>query len=152
MTISASAPDVPAQGDCPLCCPVAEHVVWHDASCRAILVDDADYPGFVRVIWQRHVREMSDLPGFEQRHLMNVVFAVETALRGLLQPDKINLASLGNVVPHLHWHVIPRFRDDRHFPDPIWAAPSREAIARTAPDPVALGVAIESALTEITCG
>jgi diadenosine tetraphosphate (Ap4A) HIT family hydrolase len=37
-----------------------------------------------------------------------------------MAPDKINLASLGNVVPHLHWHVIPRFADDPHFPNPVW--------------------------------
>jgi len=58
---------------------------------------------------------------------MRAVFATEQALREALAPDKVNLASLGNVVPHLHWHVIPRFRDDRHFPAPIWAAPARAA-------------------------
>jgi diadenosine tetraphosphate (Ap4A) HIT family hydrolase len=55
------------------------------------------------------------------------VFAVEAALREIAQPDKINLASLGNVVPHLHWHVIPRWADDVNFPDAIWAAPRRAA-------------------------
>ena len=57
---------------------------------------------------------------------MDVVFAVETALREVAQPDKINLASLGNLVPHVHWHVIPRWAADRCFPDPIWA-PARRA-------------------------
>jgi diadenosine tetraphosphate (Ap4A) HIT family hydrolase len=42
-----------------------------------------------------------------------------------MNPDKINLASLGNVVPHLHWHVIPRFADDAHFPSPVWAQAQR---------------------------
>jgi diadenosine tetraphosphate (Ap4A) HIT family hydrolase len=59
---------------------------------------------------------------------MNAVLATERALRKALQPDKINLASLGNLVPHLHWHVIPRWRDDSHFPAPIWAAPQRTAV------------------------
>ena len=52
---------------------------------------------------------------------MSAVYATESILRDLLRPDKINLASLGNVVPHLHWHVIPRWKNDSHFPDPIWA-------------------------------
>ncbi|MEI4902545.1 HIT domain-containing protein, partial [Klebsiella pneumoniae] len=52
------------------------------------------------------------------------------ALRSLYSPDKVNLASLGNVVPHLHWHVIARFRDDAHFPDPIWSVPRREGVPR----------------------
>ncbi len=43
-----------------------------------------------------------------------------------MQPDKMNVASLGNMTPHVHWHIVPRFRDDRHFPHPIWAAPQRE--------------------------
>lgn len=83
-------------------------------------VDDHDYPGFCRVIWREHAKEMTDLPPVDQRHLMHIVFAVEQALRELLKPDKINLASLGNMTPHLHWHVIPRFHDDRHFPNPVW--------------------------------
>jgi diadenosine tetraphosphate (Ap4A) HIT family hydrolase len=44
-----------------------------------------------------------------------------------MRPDKVNLASLGNVVPHLHWHVIPRYRDDAHFPAPVWGQKQRSA-------------------------
>lgn len=65
--------------------------------------------------------EMTDLSAPERARLMNAVFATEAVLREVLAPDKVNLASLGNVVPHLHWHVIPRYRDDPHFPSPIWA-------------------------------
>ena len=53
--------------------------------------------------------------------------AAEAALRKVMAPDKVNLASLGNVVPHLHWHVIPRFADDPHFPNPVWGARLRDA-------------------------
>src|SRR6185503_11089404 len=94
--------------------------LWRDASCRVVLVDEAEYPGYCRVIWQRHVAEMSDLDIGERSHLMRVVFEVEVALRDWLRPHKVNLASLGNLVPHLHWHVIPRFRDDAHFPNSVW--------------------------------
>jgi diadenosine tetraphosphate (Ap4A) HIT family hydrolase len=116
---------------CPLCHPANETVLWQDDRCRVILVDDADYPGFCRVIWGGHVKEMTDLAEPERLHLMTVTVAVEKALRELLQPDKINLASLGNQVPHLHWHVIPRFTDDAHFPDPVWA--TRKRATRAAP-------------------
>jgi len=94
---------------------------------RVVLIDDADYPGFARVIWNRHVRELTDLSVSERSELMAAVFAVEGALRAILAPDKINLASLGNQTPHLHWHVIPRFADDAHFPHPVWAQPQRSA-------------------------
>ena len=112
--------------DCPLCDVRGEAVLWQDARCRVILADEPDYPGFLRVILHAHTREMTDLSAADQVALMRVVWAAETALREVLAPDKINLASLGNVVPHLHWHVIPRFRDDPHFPNPVWGAKLRE--------------------------
>ena len=115
---------------CSLCHPVNETVLWRDGRCRVILLDDADYPGFCRVIWGGHVKEMTDLAEPERMQLLEVVFATEKILREILEPDKMNLASLGNQVPHLHWHVIPRFTDDPHFPDPVWAA--RKRVARVA--------------------
>jgi diadenosine tetraphosphate (Ap4A) HIT family hydrolase len=113
-------------------------VLWRDGFCRVVAVGDPDYPGFCRVILDRHVREMTDLAADERARLMRVVFEVEAALRELLAPEKVNLASLGNAVPHLHWHVIPRFRDDRHFPAPVWAAPARAGAPGRAFDPAAL--------------
>jgi len=114
---------------CELCQGPGGEVVWQDALCRVVRVEAADYPGFCRVIWNSHVGEMTDLPSADRRHLMTLVFAVEAAVRSLLRPDKVNLASLGNMVPHLHWHVIPRRRDDRHFPQPIWGEALRAASA-----------------------
>lgn len=119
--------------DCPLCA-VDNEPLWRDDLCRVVLAGEADYPGFCRVILNRHVKEMTDLPADERQQLMAVVFAVEAALREVLNPDKINLASLGNMVPHIHWHVIPRFADDRHFPDAVWAAPRRDGAVHTTDD------------------
>jgi diadenosine tetraphosphate (Ap4A) HIT family hydrolase len=119
---------------CELCAADGGEVLWRDERCRVVLVADPDYPGFCRVIWNAHVNEMTDLAGPDRHHLMAVVFKVERALRQTINPDKINLASLGNMTPHLHWHVIPRFRDDRHFPGPIWAAPQRPGSHRPACD------------------
>jgi diadenosine tetraphosphate (Ap4A) HIT family hydrolase len=114
---------------CPLCETGNATVLWRDDRCRVILVGDADYPGFCRVIWHEHVREMTDLDAGDREHCLRVVLAVEQVLREILDPAKINLAALGNQVPHLHWHVIPRFADDAHFPDAVWAARRREGHA-----------------------
>jgi diadenosine tetraphosphate (Ap4A) HIT family hydrolase len=111
---------------CELCESVGGTPLWQDALSRVVLVEDRNYPGFCRVIWTKHVKEMTDLPVVERRHLMEVVFAVESAVRQALHPDKINLASLGNLTPHLHWHVIPRWTGDRHFPNPIWGEVQRD--------------------------
>lgn len=96
---------------------------------RVVGAGDPDYPGFLRVIWHEHVREMTDLPPAGREHCLRVVFAVERALRDTLRPEKINVASLGNLVPHVHWHVIPRFANDAHFPDPVWSAKRRAGVA-----------------------
>jgi diadenosine tetraphosphate (Ap4A) HIT family hydrolase len=125
---------MPDMTDCPLCSAHGEDSLWCDDFCRVILARDDDYPGFCRVILNQHVKEMTDLDPTDRQRLMAVVFAVEAAVRQAFNPDKINLASLGNMVPHLHWHVIPRFADDRHFPDAIWAAPRRLRPHRAADD------------------
>jgi len=101
--------------------------LWRGPVCRVVAIEEPDYPGFVRVILERHAREMADLERAERDQLMSVVFAVEAAVRDTMQPHKMNLASLGDMTPHVHWHVIPRFRDDRHFPNPVWSVPQREA-------------------------
>lgn len=111
---------------CELCSNPGGAILWQSAECRIIRVDDPYYPGFCRVIWNEHVREMTDLDLSARERLMRVVYAVETVVRQLFSPDKINLASFGNVVPHLHWHIIPRWVDDRHFPEPVWGAVRRE--------------------------
>lgn len=69
---------------------------------------------------------MTDLEPAARNHLMQVVFAVEAVVRELFSPHKINLASFGNMVPHVHWHIIPRWQDDRHFPEPVWGKVQRE--------------------------
>jgi len=117
--------------NCELCDEVGGELLWKDGVCRVVRIKEHGYPGFCRVIWSSHVREMTDLSDVDRMRLMRVVFAVEAVLRELLQPHKINLASLGNMTPHLHWHVIPRFQDDPHFPQPIWA-PYQRAIRSSA--------------------
>lgn len=131
---------------CELCDRTGGELLWRDERCRVVHVDEPGYPGFCRVIWERHVKEMTDLSDDERLHLMEVVFAVESVLREQLAPDKVNLASLGNVVPHLHWHVIPRFADDPHFPSPIWAEAQRGVIGEHEVNTEALATALAAAL------
>jgi len=119
--------------DCVFCKPSGETVIWSDARCRVLQVTDAGFAGFCRVVWNEHVTEFSDLDEADRNHVMKVVVAVERSLRSLLSPHKMNVASLGNQTPHLHWHVIPRYRDDSRYPHPIWAAPRREPAARALP-------------------
>ena len=110
---------------CPLCEADGGLLVFRNESLRIIQAVEAGFPAFYRVVWNRHVAEFSDLSAAEREACMDAVVAVEQVLRSELRPDKINLAALGNMVPHLHWHVIARFAWDSHFPAPVWSAPQR---------------------------
>ncbi len=110
---------------CELCSQDGGELIWRDERCRVVLVAEPGYAGYCRVIWNGHVKEMTELAEPDRSHCMSVVFALEIELRALLQPHKINLASLGNLTPHLHWHVIARFPSDPHFPNSLWGARMR---------------------------
>lgn len=114
---------------CELCESDGGILIWRGELCRVVGVPEPGYEGFCRVVWNAHAKEMTDLMPGERSHCMGVVFAVEATLRELLSPDKVNLASLGNATPHLHWHVIARFRDDPHFPNSVWGARVRPPAA-----------------------
>lgn len=112
---------------CALCAGDGGTLVHRSAKWRVIRADEAHFPAFYRVVWSDHVAEFSDLSPSDRVACMAVVATVEQVLRTQLQPTKINLAALGNMVPHLHWHVVARFADDTHFPDPVWASARRPA-------------------------
>ena len=118
--------------NCVLCAdlkPEEGQLIWRGDDCRVIMVNDSDLSGFCRVIWNHHIVEMSDLSYGERDHLMGLVFVVEDAIRQIMWPTKVNLAALGNMTPHIHWHVIPRFTDDAYYPGSIWSTRTRDTAA-----------------------
>ncbi|HWI83919.1 HIT family protein [Ramlibacter sp.] len=114
---------------CPLCEGAGGTPVFQAQALRVIRTDEGGFPAFYRVVWNDHVRELSDLGRAQRQLCLEAVVVVEEALRRHLRPAKVNLAALGNMVAHLHWHVIARFEWDSHFPAPVWAAAQREAPA-----------------------
>ena len=118
-----------AEVACPLCAEDGGALVWRGEHLRVIRAQEAGFPAFYRVVWNAHVAEFSDLSAAERVHCMEAVALVEQALRELLAPTKVNIAALGNMVPHLHWHVIARFGWDSHFPSPVWAPAQRPSPA-----------------------
>ena len=110
---------------CELCEKEGGQVVVRGPRWRLVRVLDEYFPAFYRLIWAPHVAELSDLDAPSRIECMELVACVEREMRWALHPTKINLASLGNLVPHLHWHLVARFDWDTHFPQPIWATPQR---------------------------
>lgn len=109
---------------CPLCLAQNENVIYKNDLFRVILVDEI--PGFTRIILNKHIAEFSDLSLDESLEISKAIYKIEKAMLKHIKPDKVNIASLGNYVPHLHIHIIPRYKDDAWFPDSIWSDKHRE--------------------------
>ncbi|GKS88158.1 HIT family protein [Acidovorax sp. SUPP2539] len=144
--MAATAPAAATVPDCPLCDGDGGAMVWRGPKLRVIRAQEAGFPAFYRVVWNAHAAEFTDLDAGDRLHCMEAVAAVETALRAHVQPDKINLAALGNMVPHLHWHVIARFAWDSHFPGAVWATPQRDRAPEREAEVAARLAAAEAAM------
>jgi diadenosine tetraphosphate (Ap4A) HIT family hydrolase len=119
--------------DCPLCTGAGGRILLQAPKWRLVHAEEPGFPAFYRLVWQEHVREFSQLARAERHEVADLLAAIDSAMLRVLQPTKVNLASLGNAVPHLHWHAIARFDWDSHFPGAVWAQPQRAA------DPARLG-------------
>jgi len=123
-----------ALSTCEFCNGDGGEVLFRGEQFRVVAVEGDEaklYPGFCRVVWNDHVKEVTDLPSPDRDTFMAAVYRLEAVLRNALSPVKMNLASLGNMTPHLHWHVIPRYADDAAYPKPVWALSSLQAQTAT---------------------
>lgn len=111
--------------NCPLCAAEGGQLIWKNEEMRVVLADEPELPGFCRVIWNEHLAEMSHLSIDQRSRLWHVLMLVEKVMLEVMQSQKINLAALGNMVPHLHWHVIPRYSEDVFFPGSAWSEKQR---------------------------
>ena len=97
-----------------------------------ILNRDQFFPGYTLLFTKNHVTELFHLDRDVRIGLMEEVSTVASALYRVFTPAKINYELLGNMVPHIHWHIVPRFASEPLWPRPIWAAPHDELLL--APD------------------
>ena len=110
--------------DCPLCDAKNEDIIYKNNFFRIILVDEI--PGYIRVITNKHIKEFSELSDEEATELMLAVKKIEKKMIEFLNPDKINIAALGNMVPHLHIHIIPRYINDSWWPGATFCDKKRD--------------------------
>lgn len=107
--------------------------------CRVLRMNDRAFPWLILVPHVADVREIIDLGEAQQQALMAEIARASRALKALLNPDKLNVAALGNAVPQLHVHVIARYKTDPAWPRPIWGVQP----------PVAFGGDAEGELTKL---
>ena len=93
-----------------------------------ILNRDQFFPGYTLLFTKAHVTELFQLDREVRAALMEEVSSVAEALYGIYRPAKINYELLGNMVPHIHWHIVPRFSSEPLWPRPIWSEPHEELI------------------------
>lgn len=116
--------------DCPICTRLTAEedeggdLVAELPSGRLLLQDDADFPGYCILLHRRHVTELFHLSEAERAQLVQDVARAAEAIAAVCGPAKINYAILGNEVPHLHCHVIPRYPGDGYWGAPIWSRPA----------------------------
>lgn len=109
--------------DCKACAgtwPPADHRIADRGLTVAYLVEDQFFPGWTVLVLKRHARELFDLTRDERSQVIEEVTAVARALAEVFQPVKINYGLLGNQLPHIHWHVVPRLAGDPAPLDAVW--------------------------------
>lgn len=130
-------------GDCPACSgrwPRPDHRVGDLGVSVAYLNEDQFFPGWTVLVLKRHATELYELSDEEQAALMNEVSDVARALAAAFDAVKVNYELLGNQIPHIHWHIVPRLASDPapggpawlvpHAPQPLEAAELSERLAR----------------------
>lgn len=110
--------------------------VWDDSYTAVGLYDDARFPGRSLVVLREHWEHFDELPRWQLRALDCTMMRVGTALRGVIGASRVNYAILGNAVPHLHAHVVPRFPSQEPAPErPPWEDPrERDTLGQRIPD------------------
>ena len=91
-----------------------------------VLADEQGYPGWCVLLLKDHDEHLAGLPLQRQANLWRDVSIVAAAMTRELQPIRINYECLGNLLHHIHWHVIPRYADDPDPKMPVWLRPPEE--------------------------
>jgi diadenosine tetraphosphate (Ap4A) HIT family hydrolase len=121
-----------ASTDCPFCLKLsrldelpADELVWEFPNSVVLLGPWQHYQGYCVVVSRTHASELFHLPAVERENYLDEMVQVARAISDAFRPAKINYELLGNQVPHLHWHLFPRYPDDPERLKPVWLALDR---------------------------
>ena len=100
-------------------------VIYESETVR-IETEESEIP-WLKIFTQHPYREMSEVPPQIKFEIYELLDIIEKAMLDFYKPDKINIASFGNYLPHVHWHIMARFKTDSYFPEPMWGEKQRNA-------------------------
>lgn len=90
-----------------------------------IEIETAEIP-WLKIFAQYPCKEMSECDAETKQQIWSLLDLIELEMLDYYQPDKINIASFANYVPQVHWHIMARFNNDSHFPEPMWGKKQRD--------------------------
>lgn len=91
-----------------------------------ILIEPSEIP-WLKIFTQKAYKEFSQCDMRSRLEIFQCLDIIEKEMLDYFEPEKINIASFGNYVPHVHFHIMARFKDDSFFPEPMWGVKQREA-------------------------
>ena len=100
-------------------------VIYENENIR-LEVESSEIP-WLKIFTQHPYKEMSEVPGLVKFEIYDLLDTIEKEMLSYYNPKKINIASFGNYMPHVHWHIMARFEEDSFFPEPMWGTRQRES-------------------------
>jgi len=101
-------------------------IVFYEEGNIRIEIEENEIP-WLKVFTRNPYREMSHVPRELRYHIYDLLQMIEEEMIAYYHPDKINIASFGNYLPHVHWHIMARFESDSYFPEPMWGEKQRKS-------------------------
>ena len=92
-----------------------------------IEVEPSSIP-WLKIFAKQPAKEFTDCDKATRKEIWRMLEVIETQMRAYFQPDKINIASFANYVPQVHWHIMARYSNDSHFPEPMWGPQQRPSM------------------------
>ena len=103
-----------------------KHIIADLPLCKLMLDDNANYPWFILVPRIANIVEITDLKPAQRKQMWFEIEEITQAVQNLFNPDKINIATIGNITPQLHIHIIARFKNDFAWPKPVWGEQNKK--------------------------
>jgi len=92
-----------------------------------ITVEPNEIP-WLKIFTNHPYKEMSEVPKEIRYEIYDMLDSIEKVMIEYYNPTKINIASFGNYLPHVHWHIMARFESDAYYPEPMWGQKQRESM------------------------
>jgi len=98
----------------------------YENSLIKVEIEESEIP-WLKIFTQKDIKEFSQCNNETKIEILRALDIIEKEMLSYFNPEKINIASFGNYVPHVHFHIMARFKEDSYFPEPMWGKKQRES-------------------------